>query len=74
MLQLGGRADFPEEPAGTDRSRNVGAEDFDRDQAIMLQVPREIHRRHPTATELALNRVAAGEGGSESVEDLWQVS
>ena len=47
---------------------------FDRDLPPVLEILGKVDHRHPTATELALNRVAAGEGGSESVEDLWQVS
>ncbi len=38
---------------------------FDRDRAIVLQVAREVHRRHTAAPKLALDRVAVGEGGTK---------
>ena len=40
----------------------------------MLEVLGEVDRRHATAAELALHRVATGEGRLESFEELRQVS
>jgi hypothetical protein len=39
---------------------------FERDIAAMLDVPREVHRRHATNAELALDAVAVSERAAES--------
>jgi hypothetical protein len=36
--------------------------------AVVLRVFGEIHRRHPSRAELALEAIAAGEGGGEACE------
>ena len=38
---------------------------LDRDRTIVLQIAREIDRRHSTSPELALDRVAVGERGTK---------
>ncbi len=45
-------------------------EDFHRHLAVVLQILGQVDRRHPTATEFALDGVAAGEGGFEAVEGI----
>ena len=51
-----------------ERRGQFGAQHLDRDLAAMLEVFGEVDRRHPTRAELALERVAVGEGGLERVE------
>ena len=68
MLEVGRDLDLAEETLRTDGRREFRAEDFDRDLAVMLQVPGEIDRRHPTSTDSPLDGVAVGEGGGEAVD------
>jgi len=74
MLEVRGELDLAEEPLRAEGRRQLGPQHLDGDPPPVLGILGEVDRRHPTATELALNRVAAGEGGLESVEDLLQVS
>jgi len=49
-------------------------EDLEGDKTVVLQVTGEIDRRHPAAAELALDRVAAGEGGLQVAELVGQAA
>jgi hypothetical protein len=42
------------------------------DRALVLEVPGEIHRSHAAPAELALDRVAVGQGGLETVQRFVQ--
>ena len=60
--------DLPQEALGTERGGDLGAEDLDGDRTAVLEIPREIHRRHPAAPQLALQRVAVGQSRAETIE------
>src|SRR3989454_6670476 len=60
--------DLPQEALGTERRGDLGTQHFDRHRAAVLQVPREIDGRHPAAPQLALERVAVGQGRAETIE------
>ena len=74
MLQIRGEPDLTQEAFGAEGRGQLRSQYFDRDLPPVLEILGKVDHRHPTATELALNRVATGEGGLESVEDLLQVS
>ncbi len=64
--------DLAQEPLGAEGRRELGAQHLDGDGAVMLQVLGEVDRRHPAPTELALDRVAVGEGGLQTSEQVGQ--
>ena len=66
VVEPGADADLLEEPRGAEHRREFRAQDFQPYFAIVFQVPGEIHRGHPAGAELALDRVAAGEGRSQA--------
>ena len=68
MLHLGDYVDFTWEPVGPHRRGELGAEDFEGDLAVMLEVLSQIHGRHPAHADFALNAVATAEGGGEKIE------
>src|SRR3989441_421755 len=70
MLQPGGDLDLPHEPLGSERRRELRAEDLDRNRPMMLQVLRQEHRRHAPLTQLPLDRVAVGDSLTQGVEQI----
>ena len=54
MLQVGGDPDLRQEPLGAEDGGELGAEDFDGDLAVVLQVVGEVDGGHAAAAELAL--------------------
>jgi len=58
MLQRGGRFDFDNEPFRTKHRGEFRLQHFDCDFTFMLQIVREIHRRHATRAEFTLDAVA----------------
>ena len=66
VLETGGDLDLAQEPVGAERDCKLGAQDLQGDGAAVSQVLGEVDRRHPTATELVLDRVAPGEGGLQA--------
>ena len=68
MGQLGGDLDFPHEPLGSETGSQFGKEHLDGDRAVMLQVTRQVHRRHSATTQLALDLVAGGQGSLQAFE------
>jgi len=54
--------DLAQEALAAEDGRKLGAEHLERDWAVMLNVPGEVHRGHPAAPELTLDRVPAREG------------
>jgi hypothetical protein len=61
MLQACRRADLGQEPVAPERRTQVRVQDLDGDVAVVLEIVREIHRRHSTGTELPLDAIAVGE-------------
>ena len=68
MLQIRGGLDLAQEALGADYRREFGAQDLDGDVAVVLEVMREMYRRHPACTELAVETVPVGERQSESFD------
>jgi lia operon protein LiaG len=65
MDEPGGDLDLAEEPVGGEGGGELGAEHLDRNLAVVLEVLRQVDRSHSTTAELALDRVAVGEGGEK---------
>ena len=56
------------EPLGAEYGRELGLENFDRDVAVVLEILREVDRRHAAGAELALDAVSVGQRGCETVD------
>ena len=61
--------DLPQKARGAERTDEIRVKDLQGDPAIVLAVARQIHGRHATMTELALDVVAVGESSAESLGD-----
>src|SRR5207244_5076403 len=66
--QPGGDFDLAQEALGAECRGDLGTQHLDRDQATVLQVPREVDRRHPAAPQLALECVAPSQRRAEGLE------
>jgi len=66
VLQPGGDLDLAEEAVRTQRGGQLGAQDLERHFAAVLEILREIHRRHPALSQLALQAIAVGQGVGQS--------
>jgi hypothetical protein len=58
--QRGDGLDLAQEPLGADDRGEFGPQHLDGDLLPVLEVVREIHRRHAPGTQLALEAVAVG--------------
>jgi hypothetical protein len=67
MTQVGGDLDLAQEPLGAENRGELGAQDLDCDEALVLQIPSEKNGGHPAPTELALDSVPIGEGGLHTI-------
>ena len=56
-----------QEPLGTDCSGEFGAEDFNRNLAVVLQVSSEIYRCHSASTQFPLDGVEVGQSVGKAV-------
>src|SRR5881628_3047949 len=70
MLQLCGDVDLATEPLGPQRGCELRAQHLDGYLAVMPQVLGEVHGGHPARAELALDRVAPGEGLLDTIEAI----
>ena len=70
LLQCGRRLDFPLEPLDADPLRQLRREHLHDDFSLQAMFFGDEHLRHAAATELALQRVAAAEGGLELIADF----
>ena len=61
MLQVSRDANLTQEPVGAEHDTKLRIEDLERDVALVAEIARQIHGCHPTASNLALELVAAGE-------------
>ena len=59
MLEVRSRLDLGQEPLGTDDRREFRLQDLQRDLALVLDVVRQVDRRHAALTQLTLDAVAA---------------
>ncbi len=57
MLQGGAGGDLAQKALTAQSSPEFGPQHLQRDSALMLEVLREVHSRHPAAAELALDPV-----------------
>ena len=58
MAQVGSGLDFEQEPVGAQRCADLRIEHLDGDVPVVLQVARQVYRRHAAASELVLDGVA----------------
>ena len=70
MLEIRGCTDLSQEPFRADDSGKLGAEYLDGDLAVVPQVICQIHRRHSSRAELALDIVTVGESFSKSIRGV----
>src|SRR5487761_2103158 len=70
MLQVGRGLDLGQEALAADHGRELGAQDLQRDLAVVLEIVGEINGRHAARAELALEAVAGGEGRGEASGDV----
>ena len=68
MGERRGDPDLAGEPVGAEQRAELGPEHLDRHLAVVLEVVGQVDRGHAAAAELALEGVAAREGGGEDVE------
>src|SRR6266581_7467623 len=71
MLQLCREADLSEEPLGAEDGRKLGAEHLERDGAVVFNVAGEVHRGHPAAAELTLDRVMVRQRNPQSSRGFY---
>ncbi len=65
MLQPRRELDLALESLGAEAVGQLRAQHLERHRPVVPEVPGEVDRRHPAAAELALEGVAAGQGGLE---------
>jgi hypothetical protein len=70
VLQVGGDLDLLEEPLGADHGGQFRPQHLERDLAVVLDVVRQVHRRHAALAQLALDDVAIGDRGLQTFGDL----
>src|SRR5882762_6587279 len=70
MVEPSGYSDFTEEPVREQGGGEFGAENLERDRAVVLEVLGEVNCGHPAARKLTLDRVAVGEGGVQTDEKV----
>ncbi len=70
MRELGGDADLAQEPLAAQAGREIGPQDLDGYVTVVALVARQVHGRHTPGPELALQRVAVGEGRAEAIEGV----
>jgi len=73
MGQAGDGLDLAEEPVGPEGHSELRPEHLDGDRAAVLQVLGEEDDRHPALAQLPFDRVALGEGGPETDEEVYHV-
>ena len=61
MSQPREQLDLAGEPLGAERRADLGAQHLERDGALVPNVVRKVHGRHPARAKLALDRVPLGE-------------
>ena len=70
MRQTRGHLDLAQETLAAERRCEICVECLERDVAAMLDVVREVYRRHAANAEFTLDAVAVSERGAES-EVCW---
>src|SRR5438270_858407 len=67
VTELCGDLDLAEKAVGAERVGQLGLEDLDRDEAVVLQVAGAIHDRHAALPQLPFYRIPAAQGSGESL-------
>jgi hypothetical protein len=70
MLEVRGDLDLAQEPLDPEHGPELGVEDLVGDLPIVPEVAGEVHRGHPTASDLAVDRIAVREGVAEGGGDV----
>ena len=73
MLQVGGELDLGEEALGADHGRELGAQELERDLAVVPEILGQVDRRHPAGADLAFDPVAVGKRYLEPAQQLGHV-
>jgi hypothetical protein len=68
MLQVRGDANLAEKPLAAEHRGQLRIENLQGDAALVPDVAGEVDRGHPAASDLALDRVTAGQGDRERLE------
>jgi hypothetical protein len=67
VLEVGSGLDFLDEALGTEDRGEFGPQDFHRNVPVVPHIAREINGGHATGAQLALDGVAVGQRGRESI-------
>src|SRR5918994_1634365 len=67
VLEMGDDPDLTEESLGTQRGGELGAEDFERDLAIVAQVAGEVDGGHAALSQLTLELITISQGCAQSI-------
>jgi hypothetical protein len=70
MLKVRRRPDLGQEPLRSHDSREFGLQYLQGDPPLVAQVIRQVDRRHPTLTELAVDSVAAFESCVQTGDEV----
>ena len=65
-LNREGEVDLAAEPVGADDESEIGEEDLDRNGQVRREILREVHGRHPAASNLAIDDVTSLDGSLQS--------
>ena len=68
VLEPGRGLDLAQEALRAEHRAEFGVEHLERDGPVVPEVAGEVHGGHAAAPELALERVAVGQGGLQSIE------
>ncbi len=69
VAELGGDLDFAQEPLGAQDGREIGAQDLDRDLAMMLEVVGQVDRGHPSAANFLEDGIAGRQARCAAVRE-----
>jgi hypothetical protein len=72
MVETSGELDLAEKPLRAQRGSELGMEHLERHGPFVLEITSQINRGHATTPELALERVAVGQGSLEAIQVLGQ--
>ena len=70
MVEPRGDPDLPEEALGAEHFGKPSLQHLERDHPVVPEIAREIDHGHSAVAHLALDRIAAGQGGLQLVEEV----
>jgi hypothetical protein len=70
VLEIRGGLDFLHEALGSEHRGKLGPQHLHGHLAVVLEIPRQIDRRHAALANVALDLVAAGDSGGQTLGDL----